>query len=99
MSQARNRFNEALLRRKFEESFRKSRTFRIGRRAIFYLGFCPLILFSAFAVGVSFGGKSQVAGLVGGLLAIPLGLFLWMRLWSWTKQISFVRWRRNYEAK
>ena len=99
MSRAQDRFYELLVRRKFEENFRKGRAFRVAPRVIFYLFVCPLILFSAFAVGVSFERKSHVAGLVGGLLAIPLGLFLWALLWSWTKQISFAKWRRDYEAE
>ena len=82
-----------MLRRKFEADVRNGHVFRTLPRLIFYLAFCPLIFLSSLKAGINSG---RVAGLLGGLIAIPVGLVLWSKLWQSTKRIYFLRWKRHH---
>ena len=75
-------FSEALLRRQFEKEFRKSRAARVLPRRLCYMFFCSFVFAGFLVGGLGFGHLGKSAGLVGGEIAVVIGLLVWAVLWN-----------------
>ncbi len=98
MPRPHDKLYELLLSRKFGQHFRRSLAHRTVPRLIFYAVFCPLVLFTSIAAGLISKNRGWIAGLLGGEAGICTGLFVWVRLWAWTKQRAYRQWRQHYES-
>lgn len=99
MNESQSKFHEAMLRLKFEEEFRNSRTVRRVPRLIFYFVFCPIVILGFLFAGLTFDRHYRVAGLIGGEVGIVIGLLAWMLIWGWTKKKIYQNWKQGYESK